>query len=65
MGNDPARDHTVRTVCGPPAATRPTWALDHTQRAERGEHYAARHDGFRFYQSVTANRAFCAAWASG
>ena len=41
----------------PPA----TSAADPTQKAERGDQYAARHDGFTFFRSVTANQAFCAA----
>ena len=61
MGNDPARDHTVSTARGPACGHPATWALDHTQRAERADQYAARHDGFAFFTSVTANRAFCAA----
>ena len=36
-----------------------TWAIDHTQKAEKGDQYAARHDGFTFFRSVTANQAFC------
>ena len=61
MGNDPARDNTVSTArgqaCGHPA----TWAIDHTQKAAKGDQYAARHDGFAFFRSVTGNPAFCAA----
>ena len=44
-----------------PAATPATWSADRTRHAERGDQYAARHDGFAFFQSVTANLAFCAA----
>src|SRR5271165_5400890 len=61
MGNDPGRDHTVATArrpaCGHPA----TWAVDHTQKADKGDQYAARHDGFTFFRSVTASQGFCAA----
>jgi phosphatidylinositol-3-phosphatase len=32
-----------------------------TRHAERGDQYAARHDGFTFFRSVTANPTFCAA----
>jgi len=35
MGNDPARDHTASTARGPACGHTATWALDHTQRAER------------------------------
>jgi phosphatidylinositol-3-phosphatase len=45
-----------------PACSHPaTWSADRTRHAERGDQYAARHDGFAFFQSVTANPAFCAA----
>ncbi len=61
MGNDPARDHTVATACGPACGHPATSAVDHTQKAEKGDQYAARHDEFAFFRSVTANQAFCAA----
>jgi hypothetical protein len=61
MGNDPGRDHTVSTARGPACGHPATWAVDHTQKAEKGDQYAARHDGFTFFRSVTANQAFCAA----
>ena len=59
MGNDPGRDHTVATARGPACGHPATWAVDHTQKAEKGDQYAARHDGFTFFRSVTANQAFC------
>ncbi len=59
MGNDPGRDHTVATARGPACGHPATWAVDHTQKAEKGDQYAARHDGFTFFASVTANQAFC------
>ena len=61
MGNDPARDHTVSTARGPACGHPATGALDHTRRAGPGDQYAARHDGFAFFASVTASPAFCAA----
>ena len=61
MGDDPARDNTVSTPRGPACGHPATWAVDHTQKAARGDQYAARHDGFAFFRSVTANPAFCAA----
>ena len=61
MGNDPGRDHTVATARGPACGQPATWAVDPTQKAEKGDQYAARHDGFTFFRSVTANQAFCAA----
>ena len=59
MGNDPGRDHTVATARGPACGQPATWTVDHTQKAEKGDQYAARHDGFTFFRSVTANQAFC------
>ena len=61
MGNDPGRDNTVSTARGPACGHPATWSADRTGRAERGDQYAARHDGFAFFRSVTANPAFCAA----
>ena len=52
---------TVEDVTGRRARTLATWAADHTQKAASGDQYAARHDGFTFFRSVTANQAFCAA----
>jgi phosphatidylinositol-3-phosphatase len=59
MGNDPARDNTVSTARGPACGHPATWAIDHTQKAAKGDQYAARHNGFTFFRSVTANEAFC------
>jgi hypothetical protein len=61
MGNDPGRDNTVSTARGPACGHPATWSADRTQHAEQGDQYAARHDGFAFFRSVTANPAFCAA----
>ncbi len=61
MGNDPGRDNTVSTVRGPACGHPATGSIDRSERAERGDQYAARHDGFAFFRSVTANPAFCAA----
>ena len=61
MGNDPARDKTVSTARGPACGHPATGAVDHTQKAAKGDQYAARHDGFAFFTSVTGNPAFCAA----
>jgi hypothetical protein len=59
MGNDPARDTTVGTARGPACGHPATWAIDHTQKAAKGDQYAARHDGFTFFRSVTGNQAYC------
>ena len=61
MGNDPGRDNTVSTARGPACGHPATWSADRTHRAEKGDQYTARHDGFTFFRSVTANPAFCAA----
>jgi hypothetical protein len=61
MGNDPGRDHTVGTARGPACGHPATGSIDRTERAEPGDQYAARHDGFTFFRSVTANPAYCAA----
>ena len=61
MGNDPGRDNTVSTARGPACGHPATGSIDRTERAERGDQYAARHDGFTFFRSITANPAFCAA----
>ena len=42
------------TACGHPG----TWAIAHTHRAEKGDQYAVRHDGFAFFAAVTAGQAF-------
>ena len=59
MGNDTARDQTVSTTRGPACGHPATWAIDHIRKAAKGDQYAARHDGFAFFASVTANPAFC------
>ena len=61
VGNDPGRDHTVATARGPACGHPATWAVDHTQKAEKGDQHAARHDRFTFFRSVTANPGRCAA----
>jgi hypothetical protein len=61
MGNDPGRDHTVSTARGPACGHPATGSFDRTERAEPGDQYAARHDGFTFFRSVTANPAYCTA----
>jgi phosphatidylinositol-3-phosphatase len=61
MGNDPARDGTVSTARGPACGHPATLSLDRTNHAERADQYAARHDGFTFFLSVTANQDYCQA----
>jgi hypothetical protein len=50
-----ARQHGTRPACGHPG----TWAPDHARHAGRAGQYTARRDGFTFFTTVTANRAFC------
>jgi hypothetical protein len=59
MGNDPARDRTVSTARGPACGHPRTWSLDRTHHAEGADQYAARHDGFTFFLSVTADQDYC------
>jgi phosphatidylinositol-3-phosphatase len=61
MGNDPGRDNTISTARGPACGHPATGSADRTHRAEKGDQYTARHDGFTFFRAVTANPAFCAA----
>ncbi len=61
MGNDPARDRTVATAQGPACGHPATWGVDHTEDATKTDQYAARHEGFMFFRSVTANVKYCAA----
>jgi Phosphoesterase family len=59
IGNDPARDDTAGTARGPACGHPATWAIDHTQKAAKGDQYADRHDGFAFFRSVTGSQAYC------
>ena len=59
MGNDPTRDKTVSTARGPACGHPATWAIDHTEGAEQADQYAARHEGFMYFRSVTGSQAFC------
>jgi hypothetical protein len=61
MGIDAGRDNTVSTARGPACGHPATWSADRTRHAERGDQYAARHDGFAFFRSVTGNQAYCGA----
>jgi phosphatidylinositol-3-phosphatase len=61
MGNNPARDRTAATPRGPACGHPATWGIDHTQSATTTDQYAARHQGFMYFRSVTANAAYCAA----
>jgi len=59
MGNSPGRDHTTRTkqgpACGHPAVGKP----DPTEVATAKDQYAARHEGFMYFESVIGKRSYC------
>jgi phosphatidylinositol-3-phosphatase len=59
MGNNPSRDRTVATSQGPACGHPATWGIDHTETATKTDQYAARHEGFMFFDSVTDNQAYC------
>ena len=61
MGNNPSRDRTVATAHGPACGHPGTWGIDHTQSATTTDQYAAKHQGFMYFRSVTADAAYCAA----
>lgn len=61
MGNNPSRDRTAATPQGPACGHPGTWGIDHTQNATKTDQFAARHEGFMFFQSVTGNQSYCAA----
>jgi hypothetical protein len=52
MGNDPKRE---AAACGHPTLNQ----QDKTERAESGDGYAARHDPFVYFASVTDHQAYC------
>lgn len=59
MGNDPARDKTVTTSQGPACGHPQIGQSDQTEGAEPQDMFADRHEGFMYFQSVTANAAYC------
>jgi hypothetical protein len=52
MGNDPARE---AAACGHPAVG----SVDNTEKAEKGDGYATRHDPFVYFHSVINNSGYC------
>jgi phosphatidylinositol-3-phosphatase len=54
MGNDPNRE---KASCGQPINASP----DSTQKAEKGDQYAARHNPFVYFHSIVDDAAGCAA----
>jgi hypothetical protein len=52
MGNDPARE---AAACGHPSLN----TIDKTQKAEKGDGYATRHNPFVYFASVTGSKAYC------
>jgi hypothetical protein len=54
IGNNPNRE---QATCGQPVSAKP----DGTQRAERGDQYAARHNPFVYFHAIVDDAARCAA----
>lgn len=59
MGNDPKRDSTTATKQGPACGHPKVGTADPTEGAEAADQYAARHDGFMYFESVIGNQAYC------
>ena len=59
MGNQPARDHTTMTKQGPACGHAVIGKTDDTEGATAADQFAARHEGFMYFESVIGNRAYC------
>jgi len=59
MGNDPKRDSTTATRQGPACGHTEVGTADPTEGAEAADQYAARHEGFMYFESVIGNQAYC------
>ena len=59
MGNDPKRDSTVQTSQGPACGHTKVGTADPTEGAEPADQYAARHEGFMYFESVIGNQSYC------
>jgi phosphatidylinositol-3-phosphatase len=59
MGNVSSRDHTTQTSQGPACGHAPTGSADSTEKATAADMYAARHEGFMYFESVIGNKAYC------
>jgi phosphatidylinositol-3-phosphatase len=59
MGNTPSRDHTTGTSQGPACGHAKTGSPDTTEKATAADMYAARHEGFMYFESVIGNQSYC------
>ncbi|HEY2441779.1 MAG TPA: alkaline phosphatase family protein [Streptosporangiaceae bacterium] len=59
MGNLPARDHTTETTAGPACGHPAVGTRDDTESAVPADQYAARHEGFMYFESVIGDRSYC------
>ena len=59
MGNVPSRDHTTQTSQGPACGHPKAGTADTTEKATAADQYAARHEGFMYFESVIGNQAYC------
>ena len=59
MGNVPSRDHTTKTGQGPACGHPKVGSADATEKATAADQYAARHEGFMYFESVIGNQAYC------
>jgi phosphatidylinositol-3-phosphatase len=59
MGNDPNRDHTTMTKQGPACGHTKVGTADPTEGATPADSYAARHEGFMYFESVIGNKSYC------
>jgi hypothetical protein len=59
MGNDPTRDNTTETSQGPACGHPAVGSPDPTEDATPTDEYAARHEGFMYFESVIGDQAYC------
>jgi hypothetical protein len=59
MGDVPSRDHTTQTSQGPACGHAPAGSADTTEKATAADMYAARHEGFMYFESVIGSKAYC------
>jgi phosphatidylinositol-3-phosphatase len=59
MGNNPKRDHTTKTKQGPACGHPKIGQADDTEAATAKDQYAARHEGFMYFESVIGSSKYC------
>jgi len=59
MGNSPKRDHTTKTKQGPACGHPKVGSPDDTETATAKDQYAARHEGFMYFESVIGSKSYC------